>query len=221
VGRVQQVQALVRHSRAVVQQNRVHIEEVITRLQTLEQGTAPLLGFMNRMQELADESQLLALNATIEAAGAGARGHRFSVVAVEVQHLARRASEIVDQLRAVVGFLQEAGQQTRSATRRSIEVADDVERLTNDLEQAQAQVEAIVQRTSDLGLLIRTATDQQTTDATQMTQTIRQVAYVGEETNENTTALERVVDEMSRAATVLTSSMARRPERAHEGLWDT
>jgi methyl-accepting chemotaxis protein len=209
--RVQQAQALVRHSRTVVQQNRVQIEAVIAGMHMLEQGTAPLIGFMHRMRELSDETQLLALNATIEAAGAGTRGQRFGVVAVEVQHLARRASEIVEQLQAVIGSVQKAGQQARDATLRSMAVADDVDRLTDELERAQAQVESTVQRTSDLGQRIQTATDQQTTDATQMAQTVQQIAQVAEETSENTTGLERAVDEMARAALVLTSTLAQRP----------
>ncbi len=210
LGRVQQAQELVRQNHTAVQQNRAQIEEVIASMQTLEQGTDHLIRFMNRMQDLSDETQLLALNATIEAAGAEGRGHRFGVVAVEVQHLALRANETVTQMRALIRSLQAAGQQTQGATRRSIAVADDVDHLTEELRGAQAQVEATVQRTSDLGQLIRTATGQQTADAAQMTQTIQQIAQVAQETRENTTALEQVVGEMTQAAGVLTRAMAAR-----------
>jgi methyl-accepting chemotaxis protein len=211
LGSVQQAQEMVRHSREAVQRNRAQIEEVIARMQILEQGTTRIIGFMNHMRDLSDETQLLALNATIEAAGAGTLGRRFGVVAAEVQHLALRANEIVDRVRALIGSLQEAGQQTQVATTGSIAVADDVDRLTEELRHAQAQVEATVQRTSDLARLITTATDQQTADAAQMTHTIAQIAAVSAMTNENTTALEQVVGEMARAAALLTSTMAHLP----------
>ena len=208
---VQQAQALVWQSREAVQRNRVQVQQVIERMQTLEQLTARITQFVNRIRDLSDETQLLALNATIEAAGAGPLGRRFGVVAAEVQNLSHRSNEIVDQIRGLIGDLQQAGLQTQAATERSMAVADEVELLADQVRQTQEQVVVAVQRTSELAHLIASSTHEQTRAAEQMTQTMQEIAQVSQTTSQDTTALERVVGEMTQAAGLLSSAMARLP----------
>ena len=208
---VQQAQEMVWQSREAVQRNRVQVQQVIERMQTLEQLTARITQFVNRIRDLSDETQLLALNATIEAAGAGTLGRRFGVVAAEVQNLSHRSNEIVDQIRGLISDLQQAGHQTQAATESSMAVADEVELLADQVRQTQEDVAAAVQRTSELAHLISTATDQQTRAAEQMTRTMHEIAQVSQATSQDTTALEGVVHEMTHAAGLLSSAIARLP----------
>jgi methyl-accepting chemotaxis protein len=208
---VEQAQALVWQSREAVQRNRVQVQQVIARMQTLEQLTERITQFVNRIRDLSDETQLLALNATIEAAGAGPLGRRFGVVAAEVQNLSHRSNEIVDQIRGLIADLQQAGLQTQTATESSMAVADEVELLADQVRQTLVGVVGAVGRTSELAHLIATATHEQTRAAEQMTQTMHEIAQVSAATSQDTTALEGVVGEMTHAAGLLSSALARLP----------
>ena len=204
---VQRAQDMVLRSRDAVQRNRSQVEEVIERMSALEQLTARITGFINRIRDLSDETQLLALNATIEAAGAGALGRRFGVVATEVQHLSNRATEIVDQIRSLIGELERAGHATAAATQNSIAVANEVERLADDVRRAQEQVVDAVQRTRELVHLISSATAQQTYATQHMTQTMQEIAQVSDATSEDAGVLDRAIGELQQAADLLNSAM--------------
>lgn len=65
------------------------------------------------IQDIAEETNLLALNATIEAARAGEAGKGFSVVASEVQELAKRTANATDSIRGRLDGIQLS---TREAT---------------------------------------------------------------------------------------------------------
>ena len=107
---VEHAQELVFHSREGVQRNRNQVEQIISRMASLEQLTDRITSSSIASAICPDETQLLALNATIEAAGAGSVGRRFGVVAAEVQNLSNRSNEIVDQIRLLIGELQQAAQ---------------------------------------------------------------------------------------------------------------
>ncbi|MDH4564892.1 methyl-accepting chemotaxis protein [Pseudomonas sp. BN411] len=89
----------------------VHITEVFNDLSDQSQRIGSIVG---SIQEIAKQTNLLALNAAIEAARAGEQGRGFAVVAEEVRNLARRANEASEQIREIVGGLQNASENART-----------------------------------------------------------------------------------------------------------
>ncbi len=214
---VQGGQAILLRSREAVQRNRAQVQQVIERMTALETATARITAFVDSIRELSEETHLLALNATIEAAGAGALGRRFGVVATEVRSLSTRASGVVDQIRLLIEELEQAGRVTLVATRASITVVEEVEASSAEVREMQEQVVEAAQHTTVLVQSISTAARQQTTATEQMAQTMQEIAAVSDETSHDAGALDQVIHELLRTATLLNKSVTALPRQVGAG----
>lgn len=91
-----------------------HVEE---RLGRLGQHSADIGRIVTAIEEIAGQTNLLALNAAIEAARAGEHGRGFGVVAGEVRQLAERTTRATDEVRQLVGAIQQETSGTIEAMR--------------------------------------------------------------------------------------------------------
>jgi methyl-accepting chemotaxis protein len=203
---VQRGQDILLRSGEAVQRNRAQVQNVVAHMTALETLTARITTFVDSIRELSEETHLLALNATIEAAGAGALGRRFGVVATEVRRLSTRAIEIVDQIRLLIGELEQAGRVTLVATQDTSAVVQDVEVSAAEVRDTQEQVVQAAHRTNELVQLISTATRQQTSATEQVTNTMQQIAAVSDATSHDTDALDQVIGDLLRTANLLNST---------------
>jgi methyl-accepting chemotaxis protein len=114
---------------------------------------------------------------------------------------------VVDQIRELIGELRQAGEVTLASTQSSIAVADEVESVADEVRQVQEQVVGAVARTNDLVRLISAAASQQTAATAQVSTTMQEIAQVADANRQDTTALERVCREMTRAAAMLNTAI--------------
>ncbi len=86
------------------------------KLQSLVDSVDKITEFIGVITSIADQTNLLALNAAIEAARAGEAGRGFAVVAESVRKLAEESSRAAENVRGLMGALQDGAKNTREAS---------------------------------------------------------------------------------------------------------
>ncbi|MBR1673236.1 MAG: hypothetical protein IJ702_09950 [Fretibacterium sp.] len=86
------------------------------KLQGLVESVDKITEFIGVITSIADQTNLLALNAAIEAARAGEAGRGFAVVAESVRKLAEESSRAAENVRGLMGALQDGAKNTKEAS---------------------------------------------------------------------------------------------------------
>ena len=94
-------------------------------IESLNQKAQNVNDIIKLINDIADQTNLLALNAAIEAARAGEMGKGFTVVADEVRKLAEKTQKSTDEVRKVLGQLQEE-------SKKSLDNSVKMEQIAND-----------------------------------------------------------------------------------------
>ena len=95
---------------------RGQVEAMVGRVNDLSRRMTTVGEILERVKDLADQSNMLALNAAIEATKAGEYGKGFGVVAREIRSLADQTLQSANRIREILGEIQDAIRTTVDAS---------------------------------------------------------------------------------------------------------
>ncbi len=115
--------------------------------------------FVDRVREIAEQSNLLALNAAIEAARAGDQGRGFGVVADEVRKLATQSGEAATEAARIVRGMRDQFVAASQSYRASVTEIGDVNQVSDATSQALVAIDGAVAGTGVIASAVGTAAD--------------------------------------------------------------
>ena len=140
------------------------------------------------IDSIAFQTNILALNAAVEAARAGEQGRGFAVVASEVRNLAQRSAEAAREIKVLIG--------------NSVERVETGSKLVGDAGRTMDDIVAQVKRVNDLIGEITSATTEQTTGISQVSEAVTQLDHVTQQNaalvEESSAAAESLKEQASR-----------------------
>jgi twitching motility protein PilJ len=169
---------VVRETIQGMDQIRDQIQETSKRIKRLGESSQEIGSIVELINDISEQTNILALNAAVQAASAGEAGRGFAVVADEVQRLAERTSGATRRIEGLVQAIQaDTNEAVSSMEQTTAEVVSGA-RLAEDAGTALTEIERVSNALNTLIRNISIAAQQQSSAATDITQTmgvIRQI----------------------------------------------
>lgn len=179
------------------------------RLQILNERTKEISDVVNVIQNIAEQTNLLALNAAIEAARAGEHGRGFAVVADEVRNLAANTKTSTQTIQATTERLLRGAREAMEAMQVSSDQASESAELARQAGESFKVVSNSINIVTDMNIQISTATEEQSTVASDITQNVNGVSDSVREVVTGANQCAQSSQELARLATDLQTQVSR------------
>ena len=204
----EQGQEAVNSTIDAISEVRDKVREIAAKILDLTTKSERIGEIVTTINSIAGQIRLLALNATIEASGAGPFGRRFAVVATEVNELADRSRQAVQQIREIIVEIQQATNSSVRVTEEGLQRMERSVAMASLSEQANREIIDVVQRTAQAAASISLATQQQRSASEQVVTSVHDVAIMIGQNAEKVASVSGTSLELQRIARELQSEEA-------------
>lgn len=159
---------------------RNQVQETAKRIKRLGERSQEIGEIVRLIDELADRTSILALNASLQAAAAGEQGRGFATVAEEVERLAERSAEAVQQIANLTKTIQLETKETVASMEETIREVVDGSQLANEAGAALSEIERVSEQLAELTATISLAARKQASSSADITRSMTGISSVTE-----------------------------------------
>ena len=193
----------MQHLSGVVHQISDSITELNDAIADIQTSTTSISQVIDKIDNIAFQTNILALNASVEAARAGEAGSGFAVVAGEVRNLAVRATEAAKETAALIDRSVSASKKGVSMNATVVSLLNDVKGKVDSVDSALADIDSSVVRVRGAMTEMDSGAKQQKEGIEQVTIALRQVNEVTQQTAANAEQAAGASEELSDQANQL------------------